>query len=195
MSNNISFGSNINFVPCNIFLKNHLKGVYIDYHNDFINTANSPEFHTQDIADCIAGGIIHPKKKNVGFHITSAYRLKAPPFDILGQPDRALLIGSKDSMFSRNSLANFKTMKEYLEKTVKHLSFFQEHKPILSSSSIHYSDKDDTWTICTGYRLLSEIKSLNELLEVFRKVKISDGDRLFINGKEVLPADCPEIFQ
>ena len=196
MRNVISFCSKINFVNSYEFFKNHQDGTYIDYHSDFINAADSADFYTSNVADCIAGGIVSPYKMSVGFHITGEYILPDQPFQISGKkPERALLIGSKKILISPHSVLNFDTMKNFLKKTARHLTYFQEHKPFFSASDIHYSLKDDTWTICTCYGLFSEIRKTKELFKVFRKIKIADGDRLFIKGQEIMPRDCPQIFE
>lgn len=195
MENNISFCSNINFVPCYKFFKNHKNGEFIDYHNDFINVSDEQDFYTTNIADCTAGGVINPHRKSLGFHITGEYLLKEFPIKIIGTPERALLIGSKKSRFSVNSLNNFEAIKNSLQNTVKHLSYFQEHRPYYSSSDIHYSLDDDTWTINTVYGFFREVRDLKSLLKVFKNIKIAKDDRLFIDGKEILPKDCPQIFE
>ena len=195
MINKISFGSKINFVPCYKFLSDHEKGKYIDFKEHFINVEEAPEFYTMSIADCNAGGIISPHKKSMGFHINGLYYLKDGPFDICGTPERALLIGSKRNIFSPNSITNFNVLQKYLQNKVKHLTYFQEHKPLFSASDIHYSLDNDTWTISTQYGVLSEVKSIKDLFRVFRKIKIANGDSLFIDEKEILPKDFPDIFE
>ena len=195
MNCNISFGSKINFVDAYRF-KNLKHGEYIDWRKNFLNCTDSPAFYTDYIADCTAGGIINPHKQCLGFHIRGDYSIKQLPFTILGTPERALIIGSKNDKFSVNSMGNFESIKNSLGKKVKHLTYFQEHKPKYSSSDIFYSLPHDTWIINTiyGHFFLKEVDNIRRLLKVFRKIKIADGDRLFINEKEILPKECPEIF-
>ena len=59
-----------------------------------------------------------------------------------------------------------------------------------SESDIHYSVKDDTWTIHSMYRPLThykerEVTSIEDLNEAFKSVKLAEGDSLYINGNKI----------
>ena len=200
MGNRVSFKSNINFVSINQF-NSFKKGDYIDYKKDFINAVCSPEFYTESVMDCTAGGIVDPdKKKSVGFHINGLYMLNSPPFEIIGKAKNGLIIGSKKIKYSVNSLHNFEIIKKYFSEKVQNLSVLGPYRYNEAMSDVHYSLKNDTWTINTifykwMFGKMKEVTSLKNLLSAFKEIKISKGDRLFIEEREVLPKDCPEIFE
>lgn len=200
MNNRISFKSNINFVSIESFKKIR-NGEFLDFRDNFINAVSSPEFYTESVMDCTAGGITdHKKKKSMGFHITGEYRLKHPPFYMLGKAKNGLILGSKKTKYSVNSAPNYETIKNFLAQKVQNLSVFGQYRHKHAMSDMHYSLKDDTWTICTiyyncGFRNLKEVTTPKRLLGTFKDIKIAKGDRLFFEGKEVLPKDCPFIFE
>ena len=83
---------------------------------------------------------------------------------------------------------------------MKYLTEFSIHRYENSQSHYFYETRNDTWTICTEYcksdnSPLRSVNSLGTLRNAFEKISIAPGDKLFINGKEILPKDAPEIFQ
>ena len=200
MNSRISFKSNINFVGIDSFSKIR-NGNYIDFKKNFINALFSPEFYTESIMDCTAGGFSNTARaKSVGFHITGQYSLNCPPFNIIGKAKNGLIIGSKNTKLSINSVHNFEIIKKYLSEKVENLSVFCQYRYKSSMSDIHYSLKNDTWTINSIYYnwalgLLHVVDTPKKLLKAFKEIKIAKGDRLFFEGKEVLPAQVPSIFE
>ena len=193
MYNRISFKSNINFVRLENFPK---RGVYIDYLDE--DQIISDEFFTTDVATCTAGGCIIPKKRAFGFHFLDDKKIVFPEDIIHHDNERGIIIGAKDLKDQPYSIPNFDATKQYMQKRVENLSIFKQHKYKYAHSDFHYSLDTDTWSINTRYRKywkICEVKSLKNLLDAFKFVKIAKGDKLFFEGKEVLPEDFPAIFE
>lgn len=206
MSREISFKSKIQFVNREQFRKIVQKSARwkknnIDHNSNYIKYGMN--FHTTKIRTCTAGGFIIPQKKSCGFHILNSdffnkkldWIFQNTFFNI--QPERALLIGSKKYDGVKYSLENFKKIKEIVTSKVKDVSIFECHRFPLSESNFHYSASKDTWTILGQYNYKGkdiQVTTLKDLKRLYKKITIAKGDRLFINGVEISPKDCPQIF-
>ncbi len=208
--NDISFKSRINFVDRKVFDK-FQKGIYVDFrpNNDFsaldmLMTKPSPkikhprmdvikakEFYTDTVRTCTAGGVINTKTGDaVGFHIYDSLDNLEKTDDILENifgkienPDRALIIGSKNLKFSYFSIPIFKKIFEGISERIKNITIFREHTFPFSESDIHYSAKNDTWTIRSMYRPLTDIKEIDiqsneDLNKCFKEIKLANGDEI-----------------
>ena len=204
-NNSPSFTSNIRFVN-SAYYKMLAKKNYIDFRHNAPNILKADEFYTEGIRTCTGGGLVSPGIEAEGFHLwDDKINNKNLPviinsmFRFVKNPQRGLLIGSKDLDLNIYSLPHFKKLKYEFSKRIKDISYFQTHTFENAETHFQYSLKDDTWNICTLYREDAESRlkaaaSLKELLTCFRKIFIADGDRLFIGKKEILPKDCPELF-
>lgn len=206
MDNAISFRSNIKFIHPIDFLKTSNKGSYIGFFHNETNILKCDKFHTKNIRTCTAGGIINPLKESLGFHIlddnTNKNKLNEIETSILkslNRVERGVLIGSKNLTNSPFSIEMFEKFKSFLSKHIPKLSIFEEHRHSCSQSHFCYSLEDDTWLITTDYinNLTEEynyVHSLQTLKEAFRNIKIANGDKLFIENKEITSKDAPELF-
>jgi hypothetical protein len=102
-------------------------------------------------------------------------------FELVPNPDRALLLGSKKLKFSPYSIPIFDKILEGLSKRIKNITVFREHIFPYSESDLHYSLKDDTWTIRSMFRPLTDYKeydilSKETLEKSFKEIKLADGD-------------------
>lgn len=206
MSREISFKSKIQFVDREQFKKIVQKSARwkksnIDHNSNYMKYGMN--FHTTKIRTCTAGGFIIPQKKSCGFHILNSaffnekldWIFQNTFFNI--QPERALLIGSKKYDGVKYSLENFKKIKEIVTSKVKDVSIFECHRFPYSESNFHYSASKDTWTILGQYNYKGkdiQVTTLKDLKRLYKKITIAKGDRLFINGTEILPKNCPRIF-
>jgi hypothetical protein len=89
-------------------------------------------------------------------------------------------------------------LKKNISKKVKNVTLFEEYNHKYAESSFCYSKEKDTWYICTGYRKNNKylyVNSPETMLEAFKNIKISNGDKLFIKEQQVLPKDYPHIFE
>lgn len=196
-NNNISFTSNIRFVPTEL-KRLKLKGKEIGFLPEEQNCIKAPEFLTYAIRTCTGGGLVNPHKDAIGFHYLDASFSNF--FHInkfikkLGkevQPERGLLVGAKEAFYQGFifSTRNFKSFKKGLLKFTNNISIFECHKYPFSETDFHYSLKDDTWTL--SHSFVNEkgevdfVKSLEDLKKCYKKIQIADGDRLFIGDKEI----------
>ena len=201
----ITFTSKIRFVDRNIYNK-MVKNNKIGYFHNTPNILKADEFYSEEIRTCTGGGLVNPHLEAEGFHFwDDKPNIKNFPdninklFRFVKNPERGILIGSKQREENPYSLEMFTKFKKVFFERVKNISLFEKHKFEISESNYHYSLKDDTWTIYSAFRrdknsALKPVKNLDDLLECFENVLIADGDRLFIGKKEILPQDCPEIF-
>ena len=200
MNNNISFKSNINFVSARKFLRQFKKGEYIDFLNSGKEITFAPEFYTMTVKTCTAGGALTPHKNVLGFHFNDQIPLKVST-GMKGKSEeyeRGLIIGAKKAKGYIYSLPNFIKMREFLSERLQHLSVFERHRYPYSFSNLHYSLETDTWSVNTQFGNLKrwyDVINLKRLLMAFDKIKIAQGDRLFINGKEILSEDFPILFE
>lgn len=196
--NNISFKSNIKFVPIGLERLTNLRGAEIGFLPGEQNCIKASEFFTHGIKTCTGGGLINPNKEAIGFHYLDASFSHF--FNInkfikeLGkqiQPERGLLVGGKREALHGYifSIKNFKTFKKELQKLTQNISIFECHKYPYSETDFHYSLENDTWTLC--HRFINEkgsvdyVKTPDDLKKCYKKIHIADGDKLFINGKEI----------
>lgn len=201
--NNIAFKSKIQFVD---------KKTFIDTANGKrISPDNRPgafgdEFYTITVRTCTGGGIVVPNKEAYGFHffdslLTNKTLAKRLNLDVLlfdNPPERAVIIGSKDHHSRPYSKMNFKTIERVLEKHIDNISIFEEHVDNFTQSNLHYNLKTDTYTILTQFVKNGKeecIKTLEDLLANFKRIKIAHGDELFIGKEKILKEMCPKIFK
>lgn len=211
MDNNVSFKSRINFVNMKEFTKLIQGTPSIDFDKPTRKILKASEFHTMGIRTCTGGGLTNTKsKKAVGFHLQDSedniYDFSkniSKMFDLI-KPERGLLIGSKKGRIFDNttfSKYQFTLLKNEFMQKVPNISYFQEHKHLYGQSHFHYSQKNDTWSICGQWAfetprqyIQKQIKNVEDLKNSYKKIEIAKGDQLFINGKEVLPEEYPELF-
>lgn len=204
-NNSPTFTSNIRFVSGAAFEK--LKtGQRIGYKHDEPNLIKAKDFYSVQIRTCTGGGLVNPHQEAEGFHLwddltnmLDFHDIVVKMFRFVKNPEHGLLVGSKELERSPYSIEQFQNLKKIFKQRVPHLSLFEQHKYMFSETNYQYSLDDDTWTLCTNYRISSDakfnsIKSVNTLKNCFEKIKIADGDRLFIGQKEILPKDYPELW-
>lgn len=206
---NISFKSNIKFISPLKFRKYHDKGYYIGFLHNQSNLIKGDNFYTEAIATCTGGGLVNPKNEAAGFHIwddkvnlKNMHDILVKMFRVVKNPERALLIGSKEMNGSPYSLSIFSKFKEAFLKRIPNVTLFEKHLYRRSATNFHYSVKDDTWLISTLYIPEAEklivapkhVKSLKTLREAFENIKIAKGDRLFVGNKEITPEIAPDLF-
>ncbi len=156
-----------------------------------LDVLKSDEFYTDTVRTCTAGGVVNTKTgEAAGFHIYDSLFNSEKVDDILENifgrvenPDRALILGSKHLRTSVYSIPIFQKILDGIIKRVPNVTVFREHSLPFSESNMHYSLKNDTWTIQSMYRPLTDYKefdisSKEELDKCFKKVKIADGDIL-----------------
>ena len=206
MNNNISFKSNIIFIPTLKFANNHNKGIYIGYQHNVPNIIKAGNFFSESIRTCTGGGIINNSKEAIGFHLwddkinkKKFQDLVIKMFRYIKNPQRGLLIGGKNLSTNPYSLEQFTKFKNEFEKRIPFVTIFEKHKHQKSESHFAYSTNNDTWLISTIYVTkdgsLQQIKSVNDLKEAFERIKIAKGDRLFIGKKEINKTNYPELFE
>lgn len=196
-NNNISFKSNIRFVPIELERLN-LRGQEIGFLTGEQNCIKASEFFTYGIKTCTGGGLITPNKEALGFHYLDAsfsHFLNVNKFikDLGKQikPERGLLVGGKSEALHGYifSTRNFKKFKKGLQKLTKNISIFECHKHPFSQTDFHYSLKNDTWTLYHCFinkrGKFDYIKNPDDLKKCYKKIQIADGDRLFIGEKEI----------
>lgn len=204
-NNSLNFTSKIRFVDSPVY-RAMKKSNYIDYFHDKPNILKAKEFYSEGIRTCTGGGLVNPHVEAEGFHLWDD-RTNAKNFSMIvnslfrfvKNPERGLLVGSKELEGSPYSLPQFAKLKQVFSERVENVTLFQKHKFDNSQTHYNYSLDDDTWTLCTTFRRsdnakLNTVRSLKDLQNCFEKISIAKGDRLFIGKKEITPQDCPEIF-
>ena len=208
-ANQVSFKSRINFVDAKTFEKFN-RGKYIDFrrhldldyyaqnnrrpwfakpvHSDI---ARANEFYTDEVRTCSAGGIVDLKTgKCAGFHFLDSVDnfekiddMLKTLFELVPNPDRALILGSKKLVCANYSIQIFEKILKGLKNKIDKVTVFREHKFPYSESDLHYNIKNDTWTIHSMFRPLTDIKvhavdSANKLESCFKNIEISNGDSI-----------------
>lgn len=213
--NDISFKSRINFVDAKTFDR-FRRGDYIEFRADNnlsafdllmlkcskdirrprIDVLKSDEFYTEAVRTCTAGGVIDTKTgEAAGFHIYDSLDNLENIDNILDNiygnvknPDRALILGSKDRRLSSYSIPIFQKIYEGIAKRVRNITIFKEYIFPFSESDLHYSLADDTWTIHTMFKGKNDMRehhilSEEDLDKCFKEFIIANGDTLEIDGK------------
>jgi hypothetical protein len=208
--NGITFTSNIKFVKYSTYEKLCRGCVKIGFSNNERDILNASKFYSKDIRTCTGGGLVAPKKEAEGFHFLDDINNKknfmlniARLFNHIKEPKNAVLIGSKDLAENKFSIEQFQKLKKVFKKKVKNVTSFEEHNYLYSETHYHYSLNTDTWTLCSRYwtrgndgELVSHtVTSVDELRKCFKDISIAPSDRLFIGKKEILPENCPDLFQ
>lgn len=203
--NSITFTSNIHFVDRKIYSK-LVKKNSIGYWHNVSNILKADEFYTEGIRTCTGGGIVNLFKEAEGFHFwddktneKNFAKIVNSLFRFVKNPQRALLVGSKELEGCPYSIKQFERFKKVFNERIKDVTLFERHRYENSQTHLHYSLNTDTWTIFSQYRKSDDgrciqVKNLKNLRECFCHIKIADGDRLFIAGKEISPKDAPDIF-
>jgi len=207
---NVSFTSRINFVNGITFDSKFLRGTYVDFRteSDISNFQyfNLPwfrkkmrgdivcadEFYTDGVRTCTSGGIIDLKTgKCAGFHFydcqenfNKVNKILESLFALVPNPDRALILGSKKLTGSQYSIQMFEEIIKGLKAKIDKVTVFKEHIFPYSESDLHYNLKNDTWTIHSMFRPITDIKvysvdSDSKLKSCFKKVEIADGDNVY----------------
>lgn len=205
-NSSVSFTSNIHFVD-RIAYNKIKKRNSIGFWHDVPNILKADEFYSEGIKTCTGGGIVIPFKEAEGFHFWDDMTNKKKFPDIVNSlfrfvknPQRALLVGSKKLDDSPYSIEQFERFKKVFTERIKNVSLFERHRYENSQTHYIYSLNDDTWTLFSEYQKgknirYNQVKNLKALKECFENISIADGDRLFINNKEITRADAPELFQ
>lgn len=205
MNNQISFQSKIKFVDDKKLKRtiNITPRIITDIDFDVAYLRHSPNFKTDAIRTCTGGGLIKENKRSCGFHIYHSEHFNnciTGIFEALFKgfkPDRALIVGGKNAPGYEFSMPNFNKIKDVITDNVENVTIFEEHNYQVAETSFMYSLSDDTWYLASSAMQKDKIfnvKSLVDLKNMFRNIKIAKGDRLFIDEKEILPKDFPEIF-
>lgn len=205
-NSSVSFTSNICFVD-RIAYNKIKKRNSIGFWHTVPNILKADEFYSEGIKTCTGGGIVIPFKEAEGFHFWDDMTNKKKFPDIVNSlfrfvknPKRALLVGSKNLDDSPYSIEQFERFKKVFTERIKNVSLFERHRYENSQTHYIYSLNDDTWTLFSEYQKgknirYNQVKNLKALKECFENISIADGDRLFINNKEITRADAPELFQ
>lgn len=205
-NSSVSFTSNICFVD-RIAYNKIKKRNSIGFWHDVPNILKADEFYSEGIKTCTGGGVVIPFKEAEGFHFWDDMTNKKKFPDIVNSlfrfvknPQRALLVGSKKLDDSPYSIEQFERFKKVFTERIKNVSLFEKHRYENSQTHYIYSLDNDTWTLFSEYKKgnnmrYNQVKSLKALKECFENISIADGDRLFINNKEIPKADAPELFK
>ena len=161
-----------------------------------LDVLKSDEFYTDTVRTCTAGGVIDTKSgKAAGFHIYDSLANSEKIDDILENifgnvetPDRAVILGSKNLRSSIYSIPIFQKLLKGISERVPNLTVFKEHTLPFSESNMHYSLKNDTWTIQSMYRPLTDYKefdvaSQEDLNKCFKEIKLANGDIITFGEK------------
>ena len=161
-----------------------------------LDVVKADEFSTDSVRTCTAGSVVDTVNgEAAGFHTYDSLSNFEHVDDILDNlfwrvknPDRAFLIGSKNLKGSEFSCPIFQKLYEGIAKHVKNVTIFREHLFPFSESDFHYSLKNDTLTINSMYKPLTDwrefdIKSKEDLNKCFKEIKVADGDIVTFNGK------------
>lgn len=194
----VSFTSKINFVDSKTFRENFCRGKLVDFRKPGVYIYEGDEIYTEELRTCAAGGKVVPKlRKAAGFHyyddIISNMEIDNLTDELcktLPQAEHGLMIGGKKLKFSPYSLENFDIILNCMKKQVKYLTIFREHKFPWSETNFHYGANNDTWTINSIFRRLTEAKehdvlSKEALKEAFGEIHIAQGDELYIQGERI----------
>ena len=198
-ADSVSFTSKINFVDAKTFYYKFRRGMYINPRDTDEFIIKGDEIFTDEIRTCTGGGVVDFSNSVVGgFHFFDDFdnnqaleRFFKELFEKIKNPQRALIVGGKQLKNSIYSLPNFAEICKGIREKVPKVTVFGEHKLPWSETDIHYSIKDDTWTIHSMYRPITDYKehevlSLDDLHEAYKSVNLAEGDSLYINGEPVL---------
>lgn len=201
---NISFKSNIHIVPKQLF-DQVVKGKNIDHLSDVLHIIQANQFYTLDVKTCTAGSFISKSGENpVGFHFFDTYinlnKARVLARSVLNQfdkkPNNGLILGSKKlpNTFKyrehQHSIEFFQQLKNTFFEYIDKISIFEGHQKIKSRTHYYYSKDEDTHYICAEYvnrkNEAVSVTNYNQLKKFYKKIKIAQGDHLFINNSEIL---------
>jgi hypothetical protein len=156
-----------------------------------LDVVKADEFFTEEVRTCSAGGVVDTKTgEAAGFHAYDSLDNLNKVEDILENlfgrvpnANRAFIVGSKDLHCAEISIPMFKAIYEGIAKRIKNVTVFREHTLPYSETDFHYASKNDTWTIHSMYRPLTDIKQYDvttkeELNKCFKEIKLANGDVL-----------------
>ena len=204
-NSSITFTSNIHFVDRKTYNLIKKKNSIGFWHNT-PNILKADEFYSEGIKTCTGGGVVIPYKEAEGFHFwddrtnkKNFSQIVNSLFRFVKNPQRALLVGSKDLEGNPYSIEQFQRLKKVFLERIKDVTLFEKHNFDNAQTHYHYSLKDDTWTLFSEYRKSDKgryhtVKDLKSLKECFENISIAEGDKLFLNGKEIKINDASEIF-
>jgi len=154
------------------------------------------EFYTDTVRTCAAGYVLDTRTKTAaGFHfydslenLESVKDMLVNIFHRVPNPDRAFLVGSKGLTCSRYSVPMFTNLYEGLSKRIPKITMFREHVFPYSETDFHYSVKDDTLTIRSMYKPLTDYREFDiltqeEMNKCYREIKIANGDTVTFQEK------------
>lgn len=193
----ISFTSKINFVDLKTFDKNFRKGKYIECRENGNDIVIAPEFFTEQVRTCSGMVLKGLLRKVAGCHrydnetnYNNLPKFLHDLFEVIKAPDSAIIIGGKDLSDSIYSMPIFKGICEGVKERVPKVTIFGQHRLPWSESHFHYSAKEDTMTINSMYRPLTDYRehqvlSKEDLYKAFEYVELADCDTLYIDGKQI----------
>ena len=84
----------------------------------------------------------------------------------------------------------FRKLENLLSEKISKITKFEKHKIINSESNIMYSAEKDEWFINTIFSKRftwqgDDALTKEALLENFERIKLAEGDTLFINDKQI----------
>ncbi len=154
-----------------------------------VDVVKADEFNTETVRTCTAGGVVDTENgEAAGFHAyDSLFNLEHVDdfldnlFWRVKNPDRAFLIGSKELRGSMYSRPIFQKLYDGIAKRVPNVTVIREHVFPYSETDIHYAVKNDTWTIHSMYKPLTDyreydVKSKEDLNKCFKEIKLANGD-------------------
>lgn len=191
---NVSFKSRINFVNYSAY-KRRVNGIYIDFEPIMDCFCKNGKFWTDNIRTCTAIGLINTDTKEaLGVHYHDSeinYKMLEHflerMFKWINNPNRCLIIGSKDLKSSEFSIPTFDKIYKILSERIENMTVFGKHKYSHGQSHIHYNIDNDAWDICTENGVFHEdVYDEKTLKNSFQTIRIADGDSLYINDKQII---------
>ena len=201
----LSFKSKINIITFGEFDKmKKINLIKFDHNNP--NVLKADRFWSANIRSCTGGGLVG-KNEASGYHIIDDVQnfegIKNVIENITSSvknPISGIVLGCKDIKEAPRSMRMFVKIRNAMKRKTPNVSVFQQIKDDWGQVHYAYNRKEDTWYICCekinpkNGGGISVVRGINSFKNFFGNISIAPTDRLFIKGKEVLPADCPEIF-
>ena len=198
---NVSFTSRINIVPESFFNRFPYDRSHIDIttSSDIIRKVVNSDIWTDGIRTCTAGAVVNTKTKEAaGFHFYDCHKnfvkleeYVAKMLELIPGADRALVLGAKDLKGRAYSMMIFRKLEDLLGEKIPKITTFERHKLINSESNILYSAEKDEWFVNTVFSRSftwngDSALTKETLLENFDRIKLADGDSLFINNEQII---------
>lgn len=201
--NNINFTSKLVFIPEKTFDSIDV-GDHIDlqFPNEKAIYDNKKNILITGVRTCSAGTILNTTTGDyAAFHIydcedslKAANSLIEEIFEKIPGADKAILVGGKRLQSRIHSMELLKKIKYAIQKKIKNITTFERHKFSNSETNMFYSVQDDTWLINSLYSPYSmpkcnDVKSVQELLKSYGKIKIAKDDIVCIQDKPIFGKD------